>query len=87
MQLELHLFPGEPWGGYSPRGLTKAAYGFIFKPRGVKSVSDFVRDPYQFVLWPSKKRRPPRRVAPSAQLLIPLPEIRYGKGSQISFEF
>jgi len=86
-QLELELFPGESWGGYSPRGLTRAAYGLIFKTRGVKSVSDFVRDPYQFALWPSKKRPPLRRVAPSARLLIPLPEKRDGKGTQISFEF
>ncbi len=49
-QLELELYPGEPWGGRSPRGLTRAALGLIFKPQGVKSVSDFV-DPAQLELF------------------------------------
>ncbi len=38
-QLELDLFPGEPWGGRAPRGLTRVRLGLIFKaeaapPRG-----------------------------------------------------
>ncbi len=31
-----------PWGGRSPRGLTRAALGVILKPQGEKSTSEFV---------------------------------------------
>ncbi len=33
-QLALGLFPGVPWDGRSPRVLTRAHKGLIFKPRG-----------------------------------------------------
>ncbi len=36
-QLELDLFPGEPWQGRSPRALTRVGVGFIFKPEGVEA--------------------------------------------------
>ena len=45
-QLELDLFPGQPWRGCSPRALTRGRLGVIFKAQDVKSVSDFV-DPAQ----------------------------------------
>ncbi len=31
-QLELNLFPGEPWGGRSPRALTKGSNALFLRP-------------------------------------------------------
>ncbi len=53
-QLELRLFPGEPWEGVSPRGLTRGHLGLIFKPQGVRARA-FLYDPNQLELWPTKK--------------------------------
>ena len=73
IQLELDLFAGEPWGGHSPRALTKAALAFIFKPQGAKARALF-KDPDQLELWAAKKKRGPRRVvSPGAPSLIPFP--------------
>ncbi len=52
------LFAGVPWEGRSPRALTRGALGLIFKPQGVKSVSDFV-DPEQYDLFPEAKEKAP----------------------------
>jgi len=60
-----------PWGGRSPRGLTKARERFIFKARAEKSVSDFVRDEGQYDLWLPMTKVPWKyQGAPS---LLPLP--------------
>ncbi len=32
----------EPWGGRSPRDLTRVGLGIILKPRGQKSISDLL---------------------------------------------
>ncbi len=58
-----------PWSGRSPRGLTRVALGLILKPRGEKSVSDFV-DPDQCVLRLTGRRVP--REYRGAPLLLPL---------------
>ncbi len=46
-----------PWGGRSPRALTRVHLGLIFKPQGGKSVSDSV-DPAQYDLWLTVKKAP-----------------------------
>ena len=70
-QLELELFPGEPWGGRSPRALTSARLRFIFKPEAQEHERFFV-DPRQVEIWPAGERLV-RRTSPSASTLIPLP--------------
>jgi len=63
-QLELRL--GEeflvgaarlPWGGRSPRALTRGYERFILKAQAKKSVRDSV-DPNQYDLWLSTKKAP-----------------------------
>ena len=74
-QLELGLFRGEPWGGRSPRGLTRAHLGVILKPRGKKSMSA-IPDPMQLELPLGYKsiRKKGRVAGPSGALtLLPLP--------------
>ncbi len=51
-QLQLGLFPGEPWDGRSPRVLTRARLGVIFKAQAEKD-DRFVADPDQTDLWPA----------------------------------
>ena len=70
LQTELQLFPGEPWGGRSPRALTRARSGFIFKPQGVKDERFFV-DPLQLDLF-AIDRIPPRKLYSGAPLLVDL---------------
>jgi len=52
-QLELALFDGVPWGGRSPRGLTRGSSVFIFQAgaggHGVVTASDNE----QLELWPT----------------------------------
>ncbi len=60
----------EPWDGRSPRSLTKARLGFIFKAEPQKHERFFV-DPDQLDLFrETKPRRPLYGGAPS---LLPLP--------------
>ena len=70
-QFELDLFPGEPWGGYSPRGLTRVGLGVILKPRGVRARVRF-SDPLQTEMFPRRRQRliQESRTAPT---LLPLP--------------
>ncbi len=68
-QLELRLFPGEPWDGRSPRALTRVGVGFILKPGGGESGDVFV-DPEQYDLWPPDLR--PGKKAPRIYLGAPL---------------
>ncbi len=67
-QLELDLFKGVPWGGRSPRALTRVALSIIFKPEGVREDSIFF-DMRQIDLF---KKSGPRRFA-GASPLLPLP--------------
>jgi len=48
----------QPWGGRSPRGLTKAFRRFTLKAQAEKSVSDFVSDENQYDLWLPIKKAP-----------------------------
>ncbi len=74
------LFEGEeilrlPWGGRSPRALTRVALSLILKTQGEKSMGDFV-DPEQYDLWlPIKKRSPSYA---GASPLVPLPRRTHG---------
>ena len=70
------IFPGTPWDGRSPRALTRAWCGFIFKPRGAKSVSDFTIDLAQVDMFPEDFESP--RVYSGAPSLLPLPEVNHG---------
>ena len=71
-QFELDLFPGVPWGGRSPRGLTRVGSGLFLRPEP-PSHAVYV-DAAQLELWPSPVR-PPRgkrpRQAAGASLLLP----------------
>ena len=74
-QLELGL-PGlvdlarQPWGGRSPRGLTRVALSTIFKAQAAKERSVSWRDVNQFDLWLPMKRAPAKYAG--APLLLPL---------------
>ncbi len=79
---QLQLFEGEderlaalPWGGRSPRALTRVGLGLILKAQAKKSVSDFVRDPRQLDFWLAEEKAP--RVYRGAPLLLPLMEDDY----------
>ena len=72
-------FPEEldaPWGGQSPRVLTRVGLGVIFNPRGEKSTSA-KKDPFQLDLFARRgahnRSRPLVERAPSAFTLVPLP--------------
>ncbi len=58
-----------PWGGVSPRALTRGYKSFIFDREGRKSMSDFV-DPEQCDLWIPTKKAP--WVYQGAPSLLPL---------------
>jgi len=66
-QLELELDDVRlnlPWGGRSPRGLTRAATSVILKARAAESMSEFV-DPAQSEIFVARsKRRPQYEGAP-----------------------
>jgi len=84
-QLELDLFAGIPWGGHSPRGLTRAGKALFLRPEpqghGVEV------DPMQLLMWPVASR-PRRKSGPQqaagAPSLLPLPRRRRG-GSRKTF--
>jgi len=58
-----------PWGGRSPRALTRGYERFNLKAQAKKSASDFV-DPEQYDFWLPVKKAP--RVYRGAPLLLPL---------------
>ena len=75
-QFELDLFPGVPWGGRSPRGLTRVQISLFLRqeppPHAVPEV-----DPRQLELWRDKgkgrgKKRQELVFAPGAPSLLPL---------------
>jgi len=70
-QLELDLFPSEPWSGKNPRALTRVGLGLIFKPQGVRARVIFF-DSDQLELFPRRRERLKQksRMAPT---LLPLP--------------
>ena len=80
-QLSLDLFPGEPWGGRSPRGLTRVTASVIFEP--ARPPHEVFFDPEQFELWRADGAhgvKGVRRVlSPGAPTLLPLPR-RYEDG-------
>jgi len=65
----------EPWGGRSPRGLTRVGLGLILQPWAEKSVSEI--DCAQLDMFAMKEASPLYRGAP---LLIPLLERGDGNG-------
>ena len=69
VQLELDLFPGEPWSGHSPRALTRGHLGVIFKPQGV-GARVMTPDGCQLDFFPRWRQRLTSRAAPT---LLPLP--------------
>ena len=71
VQLSLDLFPGVPWDGRSPRVLTKGHLGLIFTALAPKARAISL-DPRQLEFWPPEEKAP-RRGAPSAPTLLPLP--------------
>jgi len=75
-QYELDLFPGVPWSGRSPRGLTRAGKGLFLRPEPPSHEVDV--DPLQLELWseavrPRKSKEPPIQRT-GASLLLPLKE-------------
>jgi len=69
LQLDLFLDAARiPWGGRSPRALTKAAQLLFSKHGGEKSMSDFV-DGDQIEIWPTDKNGPPSSFGGSPLLL------------------
>ena len=72
-QLELNLFPCEPWGGRSPRALTRVGSGFILNQE-VPEAARFFVDPEQLMIWAVPTAAPsegPRRYG-GAPSLLPL---------------
>ena len=52
------IYPRDPWGGRSPRDLTRGHGLFILNPQGKKSVSEPMRDENQYDLWPTIEEGP-----------------------------
>ena len=73
-QFELGLFPGEPWGGHSPRALTRARLALIFNARADRA-RVMSPDPRQLDLFPRRRQRNAQRCWGSAPAptLLPLP--------------
>ncbi len=69
-----------PWGGRSPRGLTRVALEGIFKAQAAKSVSEF--DCVQLEMFKRLAPKTTRRPYRGSPLLIPLGKVdkgvRYG---------
>ena len=88
-QLELDLFVGVPWGGHSPRGLTRAKNTLFFRPEPDRH--EVQPDSAQLELWgvpvkPPRGKRP--RQAAGASLLLPVsvaPGIRPGARREVPF--
>jgi len=71
-QLTLDLYPGAPWGGRSPRGLTRVGLGVIFNAERESHEVD--PDPAQLDFWPcgSKATRVNGPAYGGASTLLPL---------------
>ncbi len=78
-QLELDLFPGEPWNGQAPRALTKSRTALFLRPEPHRHEVFFDAD--QLELWPvhvPHRKKSPRRSTAGASLLLE-PFFRGGK--------
>ncbi len=75
-QLELQLFPRDPWNGVSPRALTKVGLSAIFKPQAQEHKRFFV-DPDQLGLELAGEKAPRAR-SRGAPLLIPIKGVNRG---------
>jgi len=73
-QLEMDLFPGEPWGGRSPRGLTRVGLGLFSKRE--RQGHEVEKDPAQLDAWGLPTKATQRKRAPEqssgAPPLLPL---------------
>ncbi len=73
---QLELFEGGPvssripWGGRSPRALTRVALGLILKAQAAKSIG-VTADPGQFEIWPERSKGGP--LYEGSAPLLPLP--------------
>ncbi len=80
-QLELALDDARlviPWGGRSPRGLTRVSKNVILKALAAQSTSGSVVDERQLGLWSTRSKKVVAAVAATTPLL-PLPwEVRDG---------
>ena len=74
-QLELDLFPGEPWNGHSPRGLTRVALGVIFEPK-VPRAMRLAEDCVQLDFWRGARRATRRRSLRQTAEATPLGMLR-----------
>ncbi len=87
-QLNLDLFPGEPWNGRSPRALTRVGSGLFLRPEPPKATRCMV-DPGQLEMWPSqgphRKRSVGRVVSAGAPSLLPLKGPRRGRSRKNLF--
>ena len=75
-QLELDLFPGEPWGGRSPRVLTKG-YSPLFLRQKPPKAMRLVEVGDQLELWPVEgpgRNKSPHRLSVGAPSLLELLE-------------
>ncbi len=81
-QLELDLFPGIPWNGRSPRGLTRPHYSVFLRPEPPRHEVK-MHDPAQIVLSLAEaatlKKKPLQRLAAGAPLLIGVKKTRRGR--------
>ena len=77
-QFELDLFPGVPWGGCSPRALTRVQISLSLRQEPPSH--EVYLDSAQLDFWPGGSRATKRKKAmgkqPSAPLLLPLKEGR-----------
>ena len=72
-QLELGLFPGEPWGGRSARVLTRGFKWLYLRPEPPRH--EVYKDPEQLELWQvevATLKEGVRRVSPGAPFLLEL---------------
>ena len=72
-QFELDLFPGVPWRGHSPRGLTRVRSGLFLRPE--PACHEVQTDSTQLDFWPggskaTKRKRPPPAEGASLLLLL-----------------
>ncbi len=73
-QLKLDLFKGVPWGGVSPRGLTRVR--ILLSLRQEPLGREVVADPMQLELWPEAKKAAIQKgwdpTGPAPSTLLPL---------------
>ena len=78
-QLVLDLFADEPWGGQSPRSLTRGYKPLFLRSEPHRHEVMDERDPNQYDLWGRMvhtERKLPRRSGGGASSLLPLPPLK-----------